>query len=189
MNSFCHRIARDLDAALASGEAALPGVDLGVAVAVAVVVGCCTRCGWWACPRRPKYRLAPNQQHCLVDQACHTACRRERKRLHSRQSDFRNIVTQLRPGRPQQCNCASDVRRRHRRAAKTCIIIIGAVVARANVRSRRANIRFYSIAPIYDHRATAAKGSDVIRAGNQCADRIGRRVDRRRIFHSRTIRT
>ena len=104
-------------------------------------------------------------------------------------STFRNIVTQLRPGRPQQCNCASDVWRRHRCAAKICIIIVGAVVARANVRSRRANIRFYSIAPIYDHRATAAKGSDVIRACNQRTDRIGRRIDRRRIFHGRTIRT
>ena len=100
-----------------------------------------------------------------------------------------NVMTQLRPGKPQQCNRARDMRRRHRRSAKTCIIGVGAVVARANVRSRRANIRFYSIAPIYDHWATAAKGSDVIRARSQRADRIGRRVDRWRIFHSRTIRT
>ena len=40
-----------------------------------------------------------------------------------------NVVTQLRPSGPQQRHCAGDMRRRHRRAAKTCIIIVGAVVA------------------------------------------------------------
>ncbi len=81
------------------------------------------------------------------------------------------------------------MRRRHRRPTETCVVSIRAVVARANVSARRANIRFYSIAPIYDHWATAAKRSDVIRARSQRADRVGRRVDRRRIFHGRTIRT
>ena len=44
-------------------------------------------------------------------------------------STSRNIVTQLWPRTPQQCHGASDVRRRHRCAAKTCIIIVGAIVA------------------------------------------------------------
>src|SRR6516165_1878589 len=40
----------------------------------------------------------------------------------------RNIVTQLRAGRPQQRSYASDVRCRHRRVTKTCILSIGTVV-------------------------------------------------------------
>src|SRR4029077_12966057 len=68
-------------------------------------------------------------------------------------------------------------------------IVVGAVVARTNVGPGCANIWLYAIAPIDRNRTAAAKGSDVIRARGQRTDRIGRRVDRRRIFHSRAIRT
>ena len=81
------------------------------------------------------------------------------------------------------------MRRRHGRAAKTCVIIVGAVVARANAGARRANIRFYSVTAIDDHRTTAAKGSNVICAGIQRSDSIGGCVDGWRIFHGGTVRT
>src|SRR5947209_1929502 len=54
---------------------------------------------------------------------------KEKSRLIQDRPAARNIVAQLRPGAPEQGHGAGDVRRRHRRAAKICVIGVGAVVA------------------------------------------------------------
>ena len=48
---------------------------------------------------------------------------------------------------------------------------------------------FIRLLPSTDHRAAAAKGSNVIRAGVQRTNGVGCRVDGRRIFHGGTVRT
>jgi len=110
-------------------------------------------------------------------------------RVIQRRPTSGNVVTQIWPRTPQQCHGASDMRRRHGRAAKSRISIIGCVIARTRACARRRDIRFDSITPIDRHRAAAAKASDDILACVQRPDRVRCRVDRWRIHYSGAIGT
>ena len=111
-----------------------------------------------------------------------------RRVIHSRSAPI-DVVAEVWPRTPQQCHGASDMRGRHGRAAKTHVSVIGGVIAGTSACARRGDIRFDSVTPIDRHRAAAAKGSDVVGAGVQRADRVRCRVDSRRIHYSGTVGT
>lgn len=101
----------------------------------------------------------------------------------------KDLVTQLWPRTPQQRRGAGDVRRRHRRAAKADIGVIGGVIAGTSICARRANIGLNPITSVDCYRAAAAKRRDVVGAGVQCSDRVREIVNSWRIHHCRTVRT
>ena len=76
----------------------------------------------------------------------------------------------------------------HGRAAGSRICVIAGIAGRARARARGCDIRFYPVATIDSNWTAAAKASDGIRAGSQRADRIGCRVNSRRICHRGTTR-
>ncbi len=100
-----------------------------------------------------------------------------------------NVVTQIWSRTPQQCHGASDMRSRHRRAAKAHISGIGRVIAGTSACARRTDIGLYPITPIDCHRPAAAKRGYVVGAGIQCADGVRCRVDSWRIHYSGTVGT
>ena len=110
-------------------------------------------------------------------------------RIIQRRSAPVDVVAEVRPGTPQQCHGASDMRCRHRRPAKTHVSVIGGVIAGTSACARRGDIRLDPVTSIDCHRAAAAEGSDVVGACVQCADRVRCRVDSRRIHHSGTAGT
>jgi hypothetical protein len=101
----------------------------------------------------------------------------------------RDVVTQLWSRAPQQCHGASDMWRRHGRAAKSRIGIIGRVITGTSACSRRGDIRFNSVTPIDCHRAAAAEVSNDILAGVQRPYSVRCGIDSRRIHYSGTVRT
>ena len=100
-----------------------------------------------------------------------------------------DIVTELWSGAPKQSHGTGDMRGCHGCTAKTRVSIIGSVIAGTSACARRTDIGLYSITPIDCHRAAAAEGSDVVRAGLQSADCVRGRVDGWRIHHSGTVGT
>jgi hypothetical protein len=66
---------------------------------------------------------------------------------------------------PEQGHTARNVRSRHRGAAQDRIGIIGGVIARAVICTRRGDVRFKAIAAINCNRAAAAEGRDRISSG------------------------
>ena len=125
---------------------------------------------WWA--RRPALLVGDKMSR--VIQRCPTSG---------------NVVTQIWSGTPQQRHCASNMRGRHGRAAKTHVSIVGGVIAGTSACARRGDIRFDSVTPIDRHRAAAAKGSNDVLARVQRPDRVRCRIDRWRIHHGGTGRT
>jgi len=80
------------------------------------------------------------------------------------------------------------MRSRHGRATGSRITTVARIVARTCACARSSNIRLCTIASISRDRTAAAKASDGIRSGSQRADRIGCRVNSRRICHRGTTR-
>ena len=97
-------------------------------------------------------------------------------------------MSQTRNRRPQQRHGPGDVRSGHRGAAGNRICVVSGVGARARACARSTDIRLYPVALIDRYRPATAKASDGIGAGSQRADRIGFRVNSRRICHRGTIR-
>jgi hypothetical protein len=81
------------------------------------------------------------------------------------------------------------VRSRHRRAAQTDVCVIGRVIAGASACAWGGNIGLDPVTPIDCYGSAAAKVSNIILTRNQRDDRVGRRVDGRRIHHRRTVGT
>ena len=97
------------------------GVTLGVAVAVAVAVGVGVGVGVAVgvgdgCPRRPRYRLDPNQPHCLEDRGYRIVYRREKKRPHSTLFDLQKYCDAT----PVARTTATPSRQRYAASPSTC---------------------------------------------------------------------
>jgi hypothetical protein len=99
-----------------------------------------------------------------------------RRVIHSRSAPI-DVVAEVWPRTPQQCHGASDMRGRHRCAAKTYVSVVGGIIAGTSPRTRRADIGLDPVASVDCDRAAAAEGSDVVGAGVQRADRVRCRVD------------
>ena len=105
-------------------------------------------------------------------------------RVVQRVATGRKLVAQIRNGIPQQGHGSGNMRSSHGRAAGRRIIIIAAVGGRASVSPRCTEIRLDPVALIGGNRASAAKGSNGIRAGIQGSCRVGCGVKSGRILHS-----
>ena len=74
------------------------------------------------------------------------------------------LMAETRHGVPQQRHGASDMRGRHRCAAKTYVSVVGGIIAGTSPRTRRADIGLDPVASVGSYRAATAKGGDGIGA-------------------------
>ena len=79
---------------------------------------------------------------------------------------------------PQQTHRAGNMWSRHGRAAGSGIRIIAGVAGRARAGPRSTNVRLDAVASIDRDGAAAAKASNRVGAGIQCACRIRGRIER-----------